>query len=185
MRRAAPLVAACLLAGCGGHRSSSIPVSAARTLVLQPRDLPAGYTSIGSGPQNPFTANSVDAKRYGRKGGWYADYRRPPGATSGPLIVQSQVDVFGDSGGAGRELAAERDRLGTRNAASVPPIGSDSVASKVEGAGKEGAVVYTIVWRERNVTSSLVVTGLRGKLHAPDVARLARRAAAHVGAVER
>jgi len=184
VRGACLLLAAVLLSGCGSHSKGGIPASAAKRLVLQPRDLPAGYTSIGGGAQNPFTAGSADPKRFGREGGWYADYRRAPGATAGALIVQSAVDVFGDSGGAGKELDAQRSRFGAANGVSLPQLGDESFAARVAAAGATGAVVYTVVWRQRNVASSLVVTGLKGKLARPNVTALARRAAARVGAAE-
>lgn len=184
MRRACLLLAACVLAGCGSHSKGRIPALAAKTLVLQPRDLPAGYTSIGGGAQNPFTAGSADPERFGREGGWYADYRRAPGATAGALIVQSAVDVFGDTGGAEKEFGAQRSRFGSGNLISLPRLGDESFAARVAAAGTTGAVVYTVVWRQRNVASSLVVTGLKDKLARADVTSLARRAAARVAAAE-
>jgi hypothetical protein len=179
----AALLAFLALTGCGSH-ASGVSAAQARKLVLQPADLPPGYTSIGGGAQNPFTAGSVDPKRFGRTGGWFADYRRPPAVTTGALIVQSAVDVFGDGKGAGRELTADQRRLAA-TAIPAPGVGEQSFAGKVVGAGKPAAVVYTLVWRQRNVTSSLVVTGLEGKLPLGQVVALARRAAAHVTAVAR
>jgi hypothetical protein len=178
------LAACCLLAGCGSHSESGVQVADAKRLVIQQKDLPAGYTPIGSGAQNPFTANSVDPKRFGRKGGWFADYRRPPRVTTGALIVQSEVDVFPDSKGAARELDADRGRLST-NAIPAPGVGEESFSAKVVGAGQPAAVVYTIAWRQRNAASSLVVTGLEGKLRVGQVVAIARRAAAHVAAASR
>jgi hypothetical protein len=175
------LLACCPLAGCGSHSDSTVDVSDAKGLVLQRRDLPSGYTPIGSGAQNPFTANTVDPKRFGRKGGWFADYRRPPGVTSGALIVQSEADVFGDSKGARSELAADRSRL-EPDALPAPRLGDEAAAGKLAGAGKPAAVVYTVAWRQGNVASSLVVTGLSGKVRLAQVVAIARRAAAHVAA---
>jgi hypothetical protein len=168
-------VSCCALSGCGSHSGTNLQASDAKRLVLQRGDLPPGYTEIGAGAQNPFTANSVEPKRYGRQGGWYADYRRPPGVTTGALIVQSAVDVFGDSIGAGRELDADRTKL-EPDAIPPPPFGDESVAGKVRGAGEPAALVYTIAWRRGNVTSLLVVTGLSGKLTRAEAVRLARRA---------
>jgi hypothetical protein len=178
VRRVASLLAVALLAGCGSHAPGGIPPWKARTLVLQPPDLPPGFRSIGAGAQNPFTARDTDPKRFGRKGGWYADYRRAPGAAAGPLIVQSQVDVFGDAKGAHRELEADRARLRAARPIPVAQIGDESFAAAVEGTGAPGALIYTFVWRRQNVTSSLVVTGLRGKLRLSQAVPLARRAAA-------
>jgi hypothetical protein len=178
VRRVVPLLPLVLVVGCGSHAQRGIPVSDAKTLVLQPSDLPRGYTSIGAGAQNPFTAKDTDPKRFGRRGGWFADYRRPPGTTTGPLIVQSAVDIFDDSKGADRELEADRARLGTARPIAVARIGDESFAAALEGTGKPGALIYTFVWRQQNVTSSLVVTGLRGKLRLTEAVALARRAAA-------
>jgi hypothetical protein len=181
VRRAGFILLAVLLVGCGSHASGE-EVSAARAkqLVLQPADLPRGFTSIGGGAQNPFTMKGIDPERFGRTGGWFADYRRPPQATTGPLIVQSAVDVFGDSKGADRELEAVRARLGTAHGIAGPRIGDESFATRLAGTGTPGALIFTLVWRQRNVTSSLVVTGLRGRLRLSEASALARRAAARV-----
>jgi hypothetical protein len=179
--RTAPAAAAALfvLSGCGSHSGATVQAADAKRLVLQRGDLPAGYTEIGSGAQNPFTANSVDPERYGRKGGWSADYRRPPGITTGPLIVQSAVDVFGDAKSAGRELDADQARLEAL-AIPSPHLGEEAVAAKVQGSGKTAALVYTFAWRRANVTSLLVVTGLTGKLKRAEAVALARRAAMRI-----
>jgi hypothetical protein len=182
VRRAAVLLAVSLLAGCGSHSSGEVPVSKARQLVLQPSDLGSGYVSIGSGARNPFTAGQTDPKRFGREGGWFADYRRPPPGTRGALIVQSEVDVFGDDNGARQQVAADRERLWTVNATSIPRIGDESFATRVQGSGSPPPLVYTLVWRQRNVASTLVVTGLKGKLDPKQPVALARRAAARVAA---
>jgi hypothetical protein len=176
-------VSCCALAGCDSGPGKNVRPTQAKRLVLQRGDLPSGYTEIGSGAQNPFTANSVDPNRYGRTGGWYADYRRPSAVTTGALIVQSAVDVFDDAKGAGRELAADRERL---EALAIPPpaLGDESIAAKVQGAGENAALVYTIAWRKDNVASVLVVTGLSGKLTRAEVVRLARRANARVAAAD-
>jgi hypothetical protein len=169
-----------LLAGCGSHGDRGIPASRARELVLQPSDLPRGFRSIGGGAENPFTANDTDPERFGRTGGWFADYRKPPQATDGPLIVHSQVDVFDDAKGADRELESVRARFGTASSIEDPRLGEESVAAKVAGSGTPGALIYTFAWRQRNVVSTLVVSGLRGRLELSEAAALGRRAAKRV-----
>jgi hypothetical protein len=178
---AALLLSCCALVACGSGSERNVQPSEAKRLVLQQRDLGSGYAPIGSGAQNPFTARTVDPKRFGREGGWFADYRRPPAVTTGALIVQSVADVFGDAKGARSELAAVRSRL-EPNGIPAPRLGDEVVAAKVTGTGKPAAVVYTVAWRQGNVASSLVVTGLSGKLRLGEVVALARRAEAHVAA---
>jgi hypothetical protein len=170
-----------VLVACDSGSEKQVQASEAKGLVLQRGDLPSGYTEIGSGAQNPFTANSVDPKRYGRTGGWYADYRRPSDVTTGALIVQSAVDVFGDAEGAEREFDADRKRLEAL-AVPAPRLGDETVAAKVRGAGKIAALVYTVAWRRGNVESALVVTGLSGTLRRDEVMELARRADLRVAA---
>jgi hypothetical protein len=179
--RAAALLAVLALVGCGSHSSGEeIPAARAKQLVLQPGDLPRGFTSIGGGAQNPFTANDTDPKRFGRTGGWFADYRKAPQATNGPLIVQSQVDVFADSKGAGRELESVRARMRAARSIGAPRMGDESLATKVTGSGAPGALIYTFAWRQRNVVSTVVVSGLRGRLQLSESTALARRAAKRV-----
>jgi hypothetical protein len=179
------LLVVSLVAGCGSHSSGEVPASKARQLVLRGSDLGGGYVSIGSGSRNPFTAGQTDPQRFGREGGWFADYRRPPPGTRGALIVQSEVDVFDDAKGASDELAADRERLGPVNATSISRIGDESFAARVQGSGSPPPLVYTVVWRQRNVASTLVVTGLKGKLEPKEPVALARRAAARVAAATR
>ena len=184
MRNLALAVASlALLAGCSDAREEEL-VSAKRlpTLVLQPSDLPTsfvrfdhgriGFTDIQGGPRG-------DERRFGREGGWKARYKRAGSAeTRGPLVVVSFADVFRSTDGARKDLDAyEREfRDGRWSAVEAATVGDASAAVTLrQGSGSAGLRYYAIVWRERNVTASLEVSGFEGKISLEDALELARR----------
>jgi hypothetical protein len=172
-------------AACGAHSGPSVDASRAKELVLQPSDLPVGFVSIGSGRSNPLAqaGGGANPKRFGRVGGWYADYRRPPNTTtSGPLVVQSTVDVFANVDGARKEFAAADARFGSGARVRVARLGDESFAVELVGPGTPGVRIDTFIWRQANVTSNLAVTGTRRKLTLAQSFAIARRQAARIGA---
>jgi len=184
VRRSACLLAVLLAcAGCGSHAKPAVGAARARQLVLQQSDLPFGFTSIGSGASNPLAqaGGDADPKRFGRTGGWFADYRRPPNTTtSGPLVVQSSVDVFSGVDGARRDFTASKRRFGGGGTVRAGRLGDESYAVELVGPGTPGVRVDRFVWRSANVTASLVVTGTRRKLTLAQSSALARRQAARI-----
>src|SRR3954462_57093 len=111
MRVAWAAVAAILIAlsGCGSSEGSRLSEGDLAKLVLQTGDLP-GFDQFDEGRQVASDAHPgprFDPTRFGRQDGWKARYHRGGGPqTRGPLVVESRVDVFGDSGGAERDLDA-------------------------------------------------------------------------------
>ena len=196
MRRVVPLVAASLLAvGCGRHGDDSarVKVSVLPKLVLQPSDVPRlarfdfGRITRFDAPEGPRS----DPHRFGRVDGWKADYKAS-GSTAAPgaLVVHSQVDLFGGSDGAGRDLDAYADQFrGAREASPgttrlfEPAIGDSATALALTQPGRPPLHVFTVAWAHGRVTASVTVNGFRGLTEA-DVLRLARRQERRIAAAE-
>jgi hypothetical protein len=178
-----------LLTGCSplnGDDGGAIPESVLSTLVLQPDDLPGAFARFDEGPlaiADAPVGDRADPSRFGRTGGWKARYRRSgSSATSGPLVVESRVDLFDGSGGAERELDAHRDELELQarhpsdsELVEVELLGAEAVAL-TQGSGDipDSVVFHTVLWRFGNVTASVAANGFTGKLLLADVLALAR-----------
>jgi hypothetical protein len=180
LRRAALLLAGvAVVAGCG---SSNGPIAAkrARTLVLQPTDLPSGFSSFYSGKPTSVdvTPDRSDPSRFDRRGGWLARYHRSGSvSTKGPLVVVSRADVFKNAGGAKLDFELYKHDLetGPGQKVSVPKIGRETiaVASKL-GSGKTASVTYSIAWRDENATAAVDVNGFTRGLTLGQAVALAR-----------
>ena len=196
VRRLVPLVAASLLAvGCGGHGDDSgrVEVSVLPKLVLQPSDVPRlGRFDVGritrfDAPEGP----RANPRRFGRLDGWKADYKTSGGTTAlGALVVHSQVDLFGGSDGAGRDLDAYADQFRSAREESPrttrlfePAIGERAAALALTQPGTPPLHVFTVAWADGRVTASVTVNGFKGLTEA-DVLRLARRQERRIAAAE-
>jgi hypothetical protein len=187
MRRAAlAIVTVLLLAGCG-HGGATFAVSQLPSLVLQAKDVGSGYASFDSGPQvlNDQPRGHRDLQRYGRLGGWKARYRRVGKAQTGPLVIESRADVFGDDGGAHKELAAyatQFEPLDREPGMQVSVTRADSPGEEsVRIAIRQGRLVYAYVaWREHNVTAAVTASGLAASVSLQDAVRLARKQARRI-----
>jgi hypothetical protein len=191
VRRSALLLALlALAAGCmGGGDSSAIGTSELKGLVLQPGDLPPAFMRFDEGRQARIDqpgGTLADVERFGRRDGWKARYRRPgSAATSGPLVVESKVDVFESAEGARNELEARRSRLleGLRLEKAAPKLGDESYAATgTQGSGRFAVRFYLIGWRQENATASVFANGFEGKLALGQVVALARRQQARLEA---
>jgi hypothetical protein len=175
--------------GCAGGGDSEAEVAEAdlRRLVLQPEDLPRVFArfdfgEIGSADIRPGPRE--DPRRFGRKTGWKARYSRSGSAqTSGPLVIESKIDVFDDEEGAERDLEAYRTEFeatvkgigGAGRALAPPELGEEALLfTAVQGRRPRAVRFYAVAWRQANATSSLVVNGFEGRLSVQDALRLAR-----------
>jgi hypothetical protein len=179
------LLAVVAAAACGhGDGGAKIEVSALRTLVLQPADVPR-LDQLDVGRITRFDAPSgprSDPARFGRLEGWKADYKAPAGAAAtGPLVVHSQVDLFESGDGARRDLDLYRDEF--RAAHDESPrsvtlldanVGDDATGIAIQRAGRPALRIFTVAWRHDRVTASVTVNGFAG-LTRRDVLSLARR----------
>ena len=189
--RLAILVAVVLAAGsgCMGDDSSAIDKSELKGLVVQPSDLPNAFIRFDEGRQTRIDqpgGTLAEVDRYGRQDGWKARYRRPGSpATKGPLVVESKVDVFGDSGGAEKELAAERDDVveGLRVEGDAPGLGDESfVATGTQGSGRFAVRSYLVAWRHENAAATVLANGFEGKFTREQAIELARKQQARLAA---
>lgn len=162
-------------------------------LVLQPADMPGDFQRFDEGRQVEADAASgprADRTRFGRQGGWKARYRRIGASRSrGPLVVESRVDLFESERGAREDLAAYRVAISETTATadgvrvvSDPDLGDDALATTVAPAGLANVRFFTVAWRQRNVTASVAVNGLEGKVTLDDALRLARAQEERIGA---
>jgi hypothetical protein len=172
-----------------GGSSAAIDKSELKGLVLQSEDLPRAFVRFDEGRQARIDQPGgilAEVDRFGRQDGWKARYRRPGSpATKGPLVVESKVDVFGDSDGAEKELAQERTDLveGLRLETSAPTLGDESfVATGTQGSGRFAVRFYLVGWRHENAAATVLANGFEGKLTRAQVVALARRQQARLAA---
>lgn len=194
------LAAACLLviAGCsfdgGDEEESTFEVGQLGSLVLQPEDVPRVFVRFDEGRQGNADQpqGRSDPGRFGREQGWKARYRRPGSLrTQGPLVIESRADLFESSEGAKDELEASEAELAEAESADAPRwqsveaprLGDDSFAMNgLQPAFGGGVRSYLIVWREDNLTASILANGFEGRFTLNDALRLARRQQARIAA---
>jgi hypothetical protein len=194
------VVLAC--SGCMGgddpNAEAEVKKADLRQLVLQPADLPQvfrqfDFGELGSADVRPGPRE--DPGRFGRETGWKARYSRSGSReTSGPLVVEANLDVFGDDEGAEQDLDAYRDELAAtvqrigESGRSLPPpgLGEEAVlVTALQGRGPRAVRFYAVAWRQANATSSIVVNGFEGGLAAEDALALARKQERRIAAVLR
>ena len=183
-----------LAPACGEDEPhASVPGGTLPKLVLQPEDLPA-LSRFDVGHITRFDIRSgqrADPKRFGRIDGWKADYKRGGNAkTPGPLLVHSQVDLFGSEGGARHDLDLyeeefERTKASFGDAVELPEVGGlgdEAAALSQLQAGSPGVRFLTIAWTSGTLSASVVVSGFDGRVTLPDALRLARTQQRHIAA---
>lgn len=169
-----------VLAGCSlmGGDDASIEVAELEHLVLQPPDLPRSYLRFDVGRQIAAEAPEgarADPNRFGRRDGWKARYRGPGGTP----VIESKADLFDSAADAEDELEAARADL-DKSAVDWSPIGEPGLgdqsfaATYLQGTKSSGVRFYQVVWREDNVTASLLVNGFERRLALADVLELAQ-----------
>jgi hypothetical protein len=186
VRPALLLLAILGLAGCsfiGDDDGASIEVAELEMLVLQPDDVPRGFTRFDEGRQIaadlPEGARA-DPARFGRKDGWKARYRRAGTVlTTGPLVIESKADVFDSGEGAEDDFEAARAETDESEPEwqpiGEPGLGEESFAATLlQGTESSGVRFYQVVWREDNAVASLNVNGFARGLALEDALELAR-----------
>jgi hypothetical protein len=160
VRRAAGLVLALALSGCGvGESKRTIDPAERDQLVLQPGDLPAGYRR-SRGDLQPLLV------RYR----WSGDEQ-----AVGALVVESTAEVFASQSAAEEALAAARERLDAAEP-EWQPIGEPGLGDESFGATVLTDVrYYRVHWREANAAASIRIEGTEGELAFEDVLEVARK----------
>jgi len=172
-----------------GDDSPAIDNADLKGLVLQPSDLPKTFVRFDEGRQTRIDqpgGTLAEVDRYGRQDGWKARYRRlGSAAAKGALVVVSKVDLFGDSGGAEKELAAARDDVveGLRVEGDAPELGDESfVATGTQGSGRFAVRSYLVGWRHENAAATVLANGFEGKFTREQAIELARKQQARLAA---
>ena len=188
------LVGLALVSACGSGGGPKIAKSKLPLLVLQPADLPKPFVRFDEGKlalSDIQPGPRADQKRFGHEGGWKARYHRAGTAsTPGPLVVGSFADLFGDSGGARKDLRAYRVQLaqematlgGAEHELHAPKIGDDTVAAVLTQFSLRE---YRIFWRYDNATASVLVQGLPDKIAFSAAVALARKQQRRIAAAAR
>jgi hypothetical protein len=176
--------------GCSGHKGAEARPGDLPRIVLQAGDLPAGFVRFDAGKQvsaDATGAGRADPGRFGRLGGWKARYRvTGTDESDGPQIVESRADVFKEGAGAKKDMDAYRSDL-TELAGPTPPktleapgLGDEAFAlTRAQGRIR----LYTIVWRDANVSAALSATGFQGRFPFGEALALARRQARRIDKV--
>lgn len=185
-------IALVLLLSAGCTDSDTVPVDRLPSLVLQTSDLPSQFSRFDAGRQvqaDFLPGPRADPSRFGRRDGWKARFRRRGDMrTSGPLVVESRADVFADNGGATDDLESYRQQYETsvheaRGAGRMlqdPDVGQDAVAMALVQPGNPGVQLFSVAWRQQNVTASVTVTGIAGRMRYAAVLPLVRAQAARI-----
>lgn len=183
MRWAIALLVVLVATGCMSDSSPGTSREELADLVLKQGDLPPVFQPFDEGRQvraDLPTGARADPARFGRVEGWKARYRRlGTPQTSGPLVVESRVDLFESSEGADDELEAHKldqeQAEGTR-LLDAPELGDEAFAATVTQSGASSRVrFYLVAWREGDVAASLFVNGFDGKVTLAQVVELARK----------
>ena len=151
------------------------------SLVLHLQDLGAGWVDFGSGPPDgradEFPGIGTDPRPTNHRGAWVARYRWVGGGRRPPiLIVESRVDLFEDAADAERRLQAAERELRATDVAAIPNVGEETTMGSVTQQSLSGLIrFYTLIWRQGNLTASVVVQGFDRTLRLADAVNLARK----------
>lgn len=94
-------------------------------------------------------------------------------------MIESKADLFESAGGAEEDFEAARAELDEGDVRwspiDEPGLGDESFAATLlQGTETSGVRFYQVVWREDNVTASLLVNGFERRLSLEEVLELAR-----------
>lgn len=177
------LILAALTVGCTTFDKARISQTELPKLVLRAGDLPAGWVEFDSGRQIGLDAppgSRADPKRFGRKAGWKARFRRPGSdATVGPLVVESRADLFDSPVGARKDFEAIAALLhvtvpGARTL-DPPKLGDEVLlATADQGNGPSALRSCLVAWRVSNLTAWVLVSGFAGGLRVEHAIELAQ-----------
>jgi hypothetical protein len=178
--------------------SDAAPRPDPAALVLRRVDVGRVYTAHGAPVRNADAAQGAPRGfgarlvRWGRRGGYEVDFRRraaPGTLQDGPLLISSSASLYRDASGAHAAFAYARGHLVPAGYAPLAlgfAVGEE--ASQWVGKGESGLgtiLRYVLIWRDRNVDATIVVTGRLGVVSAFDLGPLAHRQEARIRAALR
>src|SRR3989442_6795885 len=159
MLRALPvlfLVVVLALAGCGGGGSGGgKSPKGGQALVLAPSDVGKDFVQFDSGPQvqADFNPPRENPKRFDRKGGWKARFKRSNSSKGqGVLIIDSSADLFGSDGGARKDFALYKKYLDEfivvkGRKLQAPDLGNEAYAvTFLQGFGRSLTRYFYVAW---------------------------------------
>jgi hypothetical protein len=166
------------------------------TLVLRKGDLGAAYSAQGSKVSNADAARGAPAgfaarlRRWGRVDGFEVDFTRRIGVgglQEGPVEVKSAASLYRTRAGAHGAFVYATRHLVPIGYVPLPlgfSVGDEARQWVSDAASRLGEMLqYVLVWRERTIDASIVVTGRVGVVSAADLAPLARKQQARILAV--
>ncbi len=164
-----------------------------QTLVLRRADVGHAYTGRGARVSNTDAARdappgyTTKLARWGRIGGYEVEFTRSVNAATlqdGPLVVRSSASVYRSETGAHAAFAYARRHFVPAAYAPLAlgfSVGEEARQWVEQGGSSVGTLLqYVLIWRERNIDASIVLTGRVGVVSAFDVAPLARRQEARI-----
>jgi hypothetical protein len=162
-------------------------------LVLHRADVGRAYAGRGQRVDNADAARgaprgfATTLARWGRIDGYEVDFaRRASVATlqDGPVAIESSASLYRTASGAHSAFTYSRRHLVPTGYVPLPlgfSVGAEARQWVRQGASALGAMLqYLIVWRQRTVDASIVVTGRVGVVSAANLAPLARRQEARI-----
>jgi ABC-type amino acid transport substrate-binding protein len=188
---AAALLAAAVVQAAAAHDGAMAPVRVdARTMVLQPADLPTGFGHAQGG----YVSNAKlqqqsevvkDYAKLGRLTGYDVSYARP--AASGVLGLDSFASLYRSSAGAHSSFlqsVAGARRQGGAAFRSLPvptPLGSETRLYLVTTM-QSGLKVdyYTVAWRHGRVFAEVMGGGVSGTFEPAELVALAAKQEARI-----
>jgi hypothetical protein len=164
-------------------------------LVLRRADVGSAFTGRGGDVTNAEAARGAPAGfaarlvRWGRLEGYDVSFTRtmtPGNLQDGPLAIESSASLYRSAGGAHAAFVYARQHLVPAGYVPLPlgfRVGQEARQWVRQGEAGVGTVLqYLVIWRERNVDASIIVTGRVGVVSAADPAPLARRQDARIRA---
>jgi hypothetical protein len=173
--------------------ATALPGPPLARLVLRGGDVGAAYSGHGATVSNKEAAHGEPSgfggrlSRWGRIDGYQVDITRRVGfgtLQDGPVDVKSAASVYRSSGGAHEAFVYSTRHLVPPGYVPLPlgfTVGNEARQWVSEAASGLGAMLqYVLIWRERTVDASILVTGRVGVVSAADLAPLARRQDARI-----
>jgi hypothetical protein len=178
--------------------AAALPGPRAATLVQRGTDVGTAYSGRGAAISNTDAARGAppgfgaQLARWGRIDGYEVDFTRRAAVANlqdGPIELKSSASRYRSREGAHQAYAYAVHHFVPAGYVPLPlgfRVGDEARQWVSEGASGLGTMLhYVLIWRERTVDASIVVTGRVGVVSAADLSPLARRQDARIRAALR